>query len=62
MRFCVETIEHFEKEAKRLIRKYPALKSALFDLILELEENPKIGTSLGNDFYKIRLGIRVSFP
>lgn len=58
MRFRVETIEHFEKEAKRLMRKYPSLKSELFDLILELEENPKIGTSLGNDFYKIRLGVR----
>ena len=50
MRFRVETIEHFEKEAKRLMRKYPSLKSEIFDLILELEKNPKIGTSLGNDF------------
>jgi hypothetical protein len=58
VRFRVETIEHFEKEAKRLIRKFPSLKSEIFDLILELEKNPKIGTSLGNGFYKIRLAIR----
>jgi len=58
VRFRVETIENFEKEAKRLIRKFPSLKSEIFDLILELEKNPKIGVSLGNGFYKIRLAIR----
>jgi hypothetical protein len=29
----------------------------LYKLIVELEQNPITGTSLGNDFYKIRISI-----
>ena len=57
MSFEVRTISAFEKEFKKLSKKYPSLKSDLFKLIKQLEANPFIGTSLGKDFYKIRLSI-----
>lgn len=57
MSYEVRTISAFEKQFKKLSKKYPSLKSDLFNLIKELEANPFYGTSLGKDFYKIRLAI-----
>lgn len=57
MAFKVETTPNFNKEAKRLIKKYPSLKYELADLGSELENNPFQGDSLGNHIYKIRMGV-----
>jgi hypothetical protein len=57
MSFNVQTIAEFEKAFKKLLKKYPSLKNDIYKLVLNLEENPFIGTALGNDFYKIRLSI-----
>lgn len=57
MSFEVETIPYFEKEFKRLLKKYPSLKKDLLELILQLELNPTLGVSLGKNFYKIRINI-----
>ncbi len=57
MSFKVRTISVFERQAKRLIKKFPSLKSELSQLIKELEANPASGTSIGNDCFKIRLAI-----
>ena len=57
MSFSVETIDSFEKSFKRLSRKYLSLKNDLSQLIDSLLNDPLQGTSLGNDFYKIRLSI-----
>jgi mRNA-degrading endonuclease RelE of RelBE toxin-antitoxin system len=57
MSYNVELSANFKKEAKRLIKKYPSLKTELSELFNELEENPTIGTPLGNDIYKIRLAV-----
>ena len=57
MSFKVILTDNFKKEAKRLSKKYPSLKIELSDLFSQLEENPIIGTLLGNDVYKIRLAI-----
>ena len=57
MSYSIELSENFKKEAKRLSKKYPSLKSELAELFSELEENPTFGTPLGNDIYKIRLAI-----
>jgi len=48
----------FEKEAKRLIRKYPSLAKEIQDIILKLSQNPSTGTPLGNNCFKIRLAIK----
>ena len=60
MNFNVELTDHFKKEAKRLLKKYPSLKTELKELIEELEKNPELGTPLGNNIYKIRLAIALT--
>jgi mRNA-degrading endonuclease RelE of RelBE toxin-antitoxin system len=57
MSYSIELSSNFKKEAKRLIKKYPSLKEELAILFEELEQNPTMGTPLGNDIYKIRLAI-----
>ena len=57
MSYKVAAIEHFRKEAKRLIRKYPSLKAEIAGLGEELSNDPKLGTPLGSGYYKIRLSI-----
>lgn len=57
MSYKVTTIRHFDRAAKRLIKKYPSLKTELIALASLLKENPEQGTFIGNDCYKIRLSI-----
>jgi mRNA-degrading endonuclease RelE of RelBE toxin-antitoxin system len=45
MSYKVKTIDVFEKQAKRLIKKYVSLKTELFQLVQELKENPEQGTA-----------------
>lgn len=56
--YQVETIEHFERESKRLKKKFPSLKAEINALIDSLEENPFQGAAMRDGFYKIRLGIK----
>ncbi|GAA4748269.1 type II toxin-antitoxin system RelE/ParE family toxin [Flavisolibacter ginsenosidimutans] len=58
MSYEVRTIQPFEREAEKLARKYPSLKNDLAQLVESLESNPKQGTPLGENFYKIRLAIK----
>lgn len=58
MRYSVETIDNFEREARRLKKKYKSLKDELSQLIDDLEENPFLGVAMRDGFYKIRLAIR----
>ena len=57
MSYKVDTILLFDKQAKRLSKKYPSLRNDLAALIKKLAEEPEQGTALGNNFYKIRLAI-----
>ena len=57
MNFSVIATEPFEKKLKRLVKKHKSLKADLLEVINELEKNPKLGTSLGKDCYKIRITI-----
>ena len=57
MSFNIKTISVFERQAKRLVKKYPSIKEEIQELIKELKEEPEKGTSIGNNCYKIRLGI-----
>jgi mRNA-degrading endonuclease RelE of RelBE toxin-antitoxin system len=47
----------FEKELKRLVKKYPSLKEEYANLIDILLKEPRTGAPLGNNCYKIRLSI-----
>jgi hypothetical protein len=57
MNYKIETLPIFDKQVKRLSKKYPSLKNDLTFLIGTLEVNPETGISLGNNFYKVRLKI-----
>ncbi|MDQ3682785.1 MAG: type II toxin-antitoxin system RelE/ParE family toxin [Bacteroidota bacterium] len=57
MSYKIELTDNFKKEAKKLIKKFPSLRSEIAELGKKLTENPTIGTPLGNDVYKIRLSI-----
>jgi hypothetical protein len=57
MSYNVKTIVVFERQAKRLIKKYSSLKLELSKLFQELKENPVQGTSMGKGCYKIRVSI-----
>ncbi|WP_291856008.1 hypothetical protein [Marinilabilia sp.] len=57
MKFDVKTISVFERQAKRLIKKFPSLKNELRTLITELKTSPQKGTSIGHSCHKIRLAI-----
>lgn len=57
MSYNVKTIDVFERQAKKLTKKYVSLKKELLVLVQELKENPEQGTALGNNCYKIRLAI-----
>jgi len=57
MSYKVLTIPPFDKQFKRLVKKYPSLKVEIADLIRDLKIEPDQGIALGNDCYKIRLAI-----
>ncbi len=57
MNFDVIVTEPFERKFKRLAKKYKSLPADLSALIDVLESNPKTGTPLGKDCYKIRFVI-----
>jgi mRNA-degrading endonuclease RelE of RelBE toxin-antitoxin system len=57
MSYNVLPIPPFDRQLKRLSKKYPSLKQEFLALIESLEENPEQGTNLGNSCYKIRLSI-----
>jgi len=57
MNYNVKSIAVFEKQAKRLIKKYPSLKPELLQLVQQLKVQPALGTSIGKNCYKVRIGI-----
>ncbi len=57
MSYRVEGTSLFDKQLKRLSKKYPSLKSEFLNLIESLVKNPTQGTSLSNNCFKIRLSI-----
>jgi mRNA-degrading endonuclease RelE of RelBE toxin-antitoxin system len=57
MKYNVLAIPPFDKQLKRLIKKFPSLKVEYSALVDELGENPGKGTFLGNNCFKIRLAI-----
>ena len=47
----------FQKQAKRLAKRYKSFPQDLQKLVNQLKENATLGTSLGGNVYKIRLAI-----
>ena len=57
MNYEVKTIDVFERQAKKLIKKYASLKEELSELIKSLTKNPQQGIALGKGCYKICIAI-----
>ncbi len=57
MNYSIEITALFEKQLKRLSKKFPSLKKEYAQLIALLKSEPKHGTAIGNNCYKIRLAI-----
>lgn len=57
MSVTVRVTKSFKVAVKPLLKKYPSLSNDLLKLERDLCENPKQGTSLGHNAYKIRLKI-----
>lgn len=57
MSYSIISTHRFEKELKRLAKKFPTLKNEFAELIADISENPGAGTYIGNSCYKIRLAI-----
>lgn len=58
MSYKVIPTSQFEKDLKRLFKKYPSLKSDISVLVEQLKDNPKLGTPLLKNCYKIRMAIK----
>ncbi len=57
MSYNIIPTHRFEKELKRLVKKFPSLKSEFTRLIADISEKPETGTFIGNICFKIRLAI-----
>lgn len=57
MSYSIVTIAPFDKQLKRLAKKYPSLKNEVAQLGKLLTDTPTSGTPLGNSCYKVRLSI-----
>jgi len=58
MKIKIITSKNFRNKAKRLLKKYASLKTELLELEEQLYETPEFGIPLGNDCYKIKLGVK----
>lgn len=58
MKYKIRTITNFDREYKRLAKKYQSLKEEIAELGANLADNPLQGEPLGKDCYKIRLKIK----
>ncbi len=58
MSYNVVTIPPFDRQLKRLTKKYPSLKTEYANLIESLELEPEQGTAMANSCYKIRVAIK----
>lgn len=58
MSYNVFTIPPFDKQLKRLVKKFPSLKAEYAQLIESMENQPVQGAALSNNCYKIRMAIK----
>ena len=55
MNYKIDTIPRFEKDVKKLKKKFPKIKNDLIKFINELSLNPELGINLGENIYKVRI-------
>ncbi len=57
MSYSIVSNAFFDKQLKRLVKKYPSFKSEFAAELAELTVNPLRGTPLGHHCYKVRIAI-----
>ena len=57
MNYKTEATDLFDREVKRLSKKYRSLPDDLENFKKELQENPLMGDDLGSDTRKVRMAI-----
>lgn len=58
MNYSIETLPNFDRQVKRLAKKYKSLKEDLQELTNALRSDPAVGADLGNGVRKVRMVIR----
>lgn len=58
MTYQVKTLPEFDRELKKLVKKYPSLKFDILKLAESLSLDPTQGTPIFKNCYKIRLAIK----
>ena len=58
MSYKIKSAASFDKDFKRLLKRYVSLPDDLKLLVKELKKNPAMGTSLGHGVHKIRMAIK----
>lgn len=58
MNYSIKTIPSFDKQLKKLVKKYPSFKVDFLLFVKSLNENPLQGTRIGKQCFKIRLAIQ----
>ncbi len=58
MSYKIIAIQEFKRDAKKLVKKYISLKQELAELQTQLMQNPRMGTLIHEDTYKIRLAVK----
>lgn len=57
MSYNILAIPPFDRQLKRLIKKFPSVKEDYKSFFEDLEKDPTMGTPLGNNCFKIRFKI-----
>lgn len=57
MKYSIGTLPNFDRQFKKLAKKYKSLKKDLEEFVRELKQNPTAGADLGNGIRKVRMAI-----
>ncbi len=57
MNYSIKTIPQFDKQMKRMVKKYPSFKDDFIPFIQSLRQTPEQGTPIGKNCYKTRIAI-----
>ena len=55
MQYKIESLATFDREVKRLSKRYPSMAADIKALKAEILNNPSLGVNLGNNVRKIRM-------
>lgn len=57
MKYKITTVPSFDKEIKRLSKRYASIANDYARLLSDLEANPRLGADLGGGLRKVRMAI-----